>query len=218
MSIRRANSFASSSRRREPSLEPTSTGICSRSRESPSGVQERGVSTSFTCCSRLVRRREREGGGFEVSLTFPSRFLLDLRVEAHPFLLAFVVAEDLLLDGSAADYEYLNKSAQVIDGVNDLEEWKLLTVSSLRRVALSLSSFEAHHSLLPFFFPSLGRCRRRRLLQRSRTTRPLPYRRRHPPSRKHRNLRRSIQPSSNPNPFPSRESLSPPRNPTSRVH
>lgn len=45
------------------------------------------------------------------------------------FSLRYRLTEDLLLDGSASDYEYLNKSAQAIDGVNDLEEWKLLTVS-----------------------------------------------------------------------------------------
>jgi len=137
------------------------------------------------------------------------------RVETHAFSLSFVIAEDLLLDGSAVDYEYLNKSAQVIDGVNDLEEWTLLTVSSLRRVALSLSLLlRSLSSPSLSFLPFLGRSRRRRFLQGPRTTRPLPHRRRHPSSRKHRNLRGSFQPSSNPNSFSSRESLSPPRDPS----
>jgi hypothetical protein len=37
--------------------------------------------------------------------------------------------ETLLLEGSANDYEYLNKSRREVDGIDDLEEWSLLKVS-----------------------------------------------------------------------------------------
>ena len=126
MMCRRANSFASSSPRPERSPEPTSTGICSRSRGSPSGVQGRGVSTCSTCCSRRVRTTGREGRGCEVSGIGLRRVVVEQTPADRSSFLG--LPEELLLDGSSADYEYLNKSSQVIDGVNDLAEWKLLTV------------------------------------------------------------------------------------------
>lgn len=77
---------------------------------------------------------KREGGR---KLRGQSKVASSLRPEGSSPSLSFVFAEDLLLDGTSADYEYLNKSAQVIEGVNDLEEWKLLTVRFCvpRRVA-----------------------------------------------------------------------------------
>lgn len=45
--------------------------------------------------------------------------------------LALILAStgQLLLEGSAKDYEYLKRSADTVNGVDDREEWALLQVS-----------------------------------------------------------------------------------------
>lgn len=40
------------------------------------------------------------------------------------------MSEPLLLKGGPEDYNFLKKSRRQIDGVDDLEEWRLLKVSS----------------------------------------------------------------------------------------
>jgi myosin heavy subunit len=45
----------------------------------------------------------------------------------------------LLLEGGVEDYEYLNKSRREVDGVDDREEWRALTVSFL-----FVCSFQSH--------------------------------------------------------------------------
>lgn len=46
----------------------------------------------------------------------------------------------LLLEGGVEDYEYLNKSRREVDGVDDREEWKALTVSFCYVFFLSFQS------------------------------------------------------------------------------
>ena len=40
------------------------------------------------------------------------------------------IIEKLLLDGGIENYEYLNKSRREVDGIDDLEEWSALKVST----------------------------------------------------------------------------------------
>ncbi|KAG6878458.1 hypothetical protein C0993_006298 [Termitomyces sp. T159_Od127] len=54
------------------------------------------------------------------------------------------ISEQLLLDGSVEDYDYLNKSRREVDGVNDYEEWNALMVWHF---ILDLPQFDE-----PFYF------------------------------------------------------------------
>ena len=56
-------------------------------------------------------------------------------VSERDFLLSL---DTLLLDGTASNYDYLNKSRREVDGIDDLEEWSLLKASETLAKGLSI--------------------------------------------------------------------------------